>query len=138
MNKVQYNAHQTTLFEDCLEICHKAQAEYTMNDNPFDNFERIASELGLSREVVLLVYMKKHIDGVVNYVKNGKEQRDSMRGRIIDTINYLCLLAAMNDFPARTVESFEDIHKLSKLSLTENFPSVTKGELINKYTNPEE
>ena len=74
------------------------QKEYARNqNNAFANFEKIANNLNISREEVLLVYMLKHIDGICSYVKGHKSQREDVRGRITDVIVYLCLLWGMVD-----------------------------------------
>ena len=64
-------------------------------DNAFANFEKIADNLEIHREEVLLVYLLKHIDGICAYVKGHKSQREDVRGRITDVIVYLCLLWGM-------------------------------------------
>lgn len=72
------------------------QKEYAREaDNAFANFERIASNLNLKREEVLLVYLLKHVDGITSFVKGHKSQREDVRGRITDAIVYLCLLWGM-------------------------------------------
>jgi hypothetical protein len=74
------------------------QKEYARNqNNAFANFERIAKNLNLSREKVLLVYMLKHIDGIISHVDGNYSQRENVRGRITDAIVYLCLLWGMQD-----------------------------------------
>ena len=72
------------------------QKEYARKpNNAFANFEKIADNLSLKKEEVLLIYMLKHIDGVCAYVKGHKSQREDVRGRITDIIVYLCLLWGM-------------------------------------------
>ena len=72
------------------------QQEYAQDDsNAFANFERVASATDTTREVVLLVYLLKHIDGISAYVKGHRSQREPIRGRITDARVYLALLAGM-------------------------------------------
>jgi hypothetical protein len=81
----------------------QGQKEYArQSSNVFANFERIAKNLELTREEVLLVYLLKHIDGISSYVKGHKSQREDIRGRLTDAIVYLCLLWGMvnqNEYP---------------------------------------
>ena len=42
-----------------------------------------------------MVYLLKHIDGISSYVNGHKSQREDVRGRITDSIVYLCLLWGM-------------------------------------------
>tara|TARA_R100001163_G_C5061624_1_gene198558 strand:- start:1732 stop:1980 length:249 start_codon:yes stop_codon:yes gene_type:complete len=74
------------------------QKEYARKENnAFGNFERVAENLDLDRKEVLLVYLLKHIDGICSYVKGHKSQREDIRGRLTDSIVYLCLLWGMVD-----------------------------------------
>lgn len=79
-----------------IEVCHQGQAEYANDpDNVFANFDRISTQLGLTREQVLLVYALKHWDGIVSYVNGHRSQREDIRGRIKDLRMYLALLWGM-------------------------------------------
>ena len=74
------------------------QKEYARNqNNAFANFERIANNLDTSREKILMVYLLKHIDGILSHINGHKSQREDVRGRITDVIVYLCLLWGMID-----------------------------------------
>ena len=47
------------------------QKEYAHNiDNVFANFERVGNSLDISREKALTVYLLKHIDGVMSYLRD--------------------------------------------------------------------
>lgn len=86
-----------------IEVCHQGQAEYANDpDNIFANFDRISSQLGLTREQVLLVYALKHWDGIVSYVNGHRSQREDIRGRIKDLRMYLALLWGMVDDGSET------------------------------------
>jgi carboxylesterase type B len=72
------------------------QKEYAHDeDNVFANFERVANTLNITREKALMVYMLKHIDGIVSYIDGHKSQREDVRGRITDVIVYSMLLWGM-------------------------------------------
>ena len=70
----------------------KAQEEYASCDNPFENFEVVGKILGISPREVLAVYLLKHVISLVR----GVSLREPLRGRVIDAIGYLKLLAYMN------------------------------------------
>lgn len=81
-----------------IEVYHQGQAEYANDpNNIFANFDRISTQLGLTREQVLLVYALKHWDGIVSYVNGHRSQREDIRGRIKDLRMYLALLWGMVD-----------------------------------------
>lgn len=72
------------------------QKEYAhKDDQPFRNFETLAAELGISRERVLWIYMRKHMDGILAHINGHQSQREPVKGRINDAIVYLILLRAM-------------------------------------------
>lgn len=62
----------------------------------FSNFDRLSTLLDIPNTQICLIYLMKHIDGIAYYVKNGNEaSAEPIRGRIIDAITYLTLLAGM-------------------------------------------
>ena len=78
------------------EIHTEGQKEYAMNENNvFANFERISKQTGLDREMILWIYLMKHIDGIASYLKGHRSQREDVRGRLTDAIVYLCILWGM-------------------------------------------
>ena len=86
------------IFGRCQALRGAGQKEYAhLQENAFRNFEDVGKYTGISREQCLLVYLRKHIDGISAYVKGHKSQREDVRGRICDAIVYLCLLYGMVD-----------------------------------------
>ena len=73
--------------------------EYTQGDAAKDrlaNFYRLAAELDTDPKAILWVYLKKHLDSIVCYIKQGKEySEEKIEGRIHDARNYLALLMAL-------------------------------------------
>jgi len=84
------------IFQNVTQMHTEGQKEYAMDkDNVFANFERISEQTGLDREMILWVYLMKHIDGIASYLKGHKSQREDVTGRLTDAIVYLCILWAM-------------------------------------------
>ena len=84
------------VFHTARDMHIKGQKEYAMNeDNVFANFERISEQTGFDREMILWIYLMKHIDGIASYLKGHKSQREHVTGRLCDAIVYLCILWAM-------------------------------------------
>jgi hypothetical protein len=78
------------------QVRQAGQKEYAHDDNnAFSNFERLALDLGISREMVLWVYLKKHLDGILAYINGHRSQRESIDQRIKDARMYLALLWGM-------------------------------------------
>lgn len=96
------------LYERLKALTASKGEEYKRReDNQFANFERGAASLGLTREQVLMVYLSKHLDSIVTYVKDraqGQEKQyaEPISGRIDDAILYLLLLRGM------TIENDEE------------------------------
>ena len=90
------------IFQEVETIHTEGQKEYAMDeDNVFANFERIAEQTGFDKEMVLWIYLMKHIDGICSYIKGHRSQREEVQGRLTDAIVYLCILWGMieeNDY----------------------------------------
>ena len=97
MNKKELAELMERVFKDeIMWTREQGQKEYAhVDENAFDNFDRLASELGISPEQVLWVYAMKHKDGIASYINGHRSQRESVGGRINDLIVYLFLLRGM-------------------------------------------
>ena len=84
------------VIEEISFLREAGQQEYAhQDDRPFRNFETLASELNMTREQILWVYARKHMDGILSYINGHRSQRESVAGRINDLIVYLIILRAM-------------------------------------------
>lgn len=83
------------LFEEELALMKQGNDEYAGGANAFGNFQRLADQLGLEPEVILMVYAVKHLDGIMSYVNGYDSQRENVTGRIKDLRVYLAILNAM-------------------------------------------
>jgi hypothetical protein len=96
MTKKEFAEHQRKLMGELFELREAGQNEYAHDeDNAFRNFEALAADLDMQREVILWVYLKKHLDGILAYINGHRSQRESVHGRIKDAIVYLTLLDGM-------------------------------------------
>lgn len=87
-----------SVFEQLRQTREAGQKEYAHSEeNALRNFEDTGKELDIPRERVLWIFLKKHLDGVLAYIKGYQSQREDVRGRIKDIIVYLILLWAMID-----------------------------------------
>ena len=96
---MKYSRMKTFMDKTWKEICDTrdaGQKEYAHDeDNVFANFDRTGRDLELHSSKVLMVFLKKHFDGICAWIKGHKSQREDVRGRIKDAIVYLMLLWAM-------------------------------------------
>ncbi len=111
----EFAEFQNGLWDEIRNMQYTKGKEYAHSEDRFANFNRLSDELGLSPEQVAWVYTKKHLDSIVSYVKDNKTySTEPIRGRYVDAIVYLTLLAGMAE--EREVEKWEptrsDIQKL--------------------------
>jgi hypothetical protein len=103
---------ETVIFPAMSAVRAEAQKEYAHDENnAFGNFERVAKDLHLTREQVLMVYLKKHIDGITAHVTGHKTQREPIQGRIKDAMMYLALLWGMEDENNKPKSSMIDVRQ---------------------------
>lgn len=79
------------------ELLESKGRDYTRGDpDRLANFKRWGTELDVEPMKVLGVYMGKHIDSAVAYIKTGGEsESEPIQSRLDDVHNYLYLLEAM-------------------------------------------
>lgn len=87
------------IFENVLEISESKGKAYAGNGDSLANFKRNAERLGLSKYQIWAVYFNKHIDSINNAITQNPnspvDKTESMSGRIIDAVTYLCILEAL-------------------------------------------
>jgi hypothetical protein len=83
------------LVEEEAVMIEIAREEYSSGQNIFANFNRAADRLGISPEKVLMVYLLKHMDGILSWTTGRAEQREGIEDRIKDLRNYLGILYQM-------------------------------------------
>lgn len=133
MNTAEFTDSIDDLYKRLKSLTETKGEEYKRrDDNQFANFERGAVSLGLTREQVLMVYLSKHLDSVVTYVKDragGQEKvyAEPISGRIDDAILYLLLLRGM------TVENDRERDRRAPEGMLEGTTSVT-GLNIDWFT----
>lgn len=104
MNNEQLMKFFDVLLDECRSTLSIAAREYAEMEGRFSNFERSALALKrnprllhITRGDVARVFLQKHIDSIMG----GVSIREAMRGRIVDAINYLVLLGAMESEEAK-------------------------------------
>lgn len=92
----EFDGFSQSLVDEILQMRDTKGKEYAGEKDRFDNFNRLSLRLGIPRQMVWLVYFTKHMDAIESYIKNGREfSTESVRGRIVDAMTYLSLLAGM-------------------------------------------
>lgn len=96
MNNTEFSRLMEDTIKELRDLKDKGQKEYARNDtNVFSNFVRVSQALNIDQKQVLLVFLLKHIDGIISYINGYKSQRENVRGRINDALVYLFFLRGM-------------------------------------------
>lgn len=96
MNFPEFEQFQERLLAEVTGMGDTKAREYAHSEDRFANFRRLAEQLGLKDYQVGWVYTAKHLDSIASYMKSGRTFSDeSIRGRFVDAITYLTLLAGM-------------------------------------------
>lgn len=96
MNQKQFNEFFNQMCKEEYELLNNKGREYSGNDNRFSNFQRLGREINQRPEMVLYVYLKKHLDSIASYIREGEVfSNETIFGRISDARNYLALLAGI-------------------------------------------
>lgn len=94
----EFNVFFSDFTSECYDVCATKGIEYAHSEDKFANFNRLAERLSLDRLTVASVYLGKHLDAIDSYIKTKTiYSNESIHGRIVDSVNYLILIAAMID-----------------------------------------
>ena len=95
MTHEQFNKFQLELIDEVIRMKDTKGKEYANLESRFANFDRCAAKKGVSRLVVAGIYLDKHLDAIDSFIRTKKVMSEPIRGRIVDAITYLTLLAGM-------------------------------------------
>jgi len=94
MKNIDFLALRERLTARRFDLCDRKARDYIMCDDRADNFKRVGGELDVHPYKVLGIYLKKHFDSIIRFLRTeGKEQySEDIEGRIFDAQNYLDIL----------------------------------------------
>ena len=96
MKKDSFDKLFNNIIDQVKSTRDQGQKEYAHTDlNVFANFRRTGKQLGISKEKVLMIFLLKHMDGIIAHINGHESQREDITGRLTDAIVYLCLLWGM-------------------------------------------
>lgn len=96
MSRDKLLALSAELSNEAYEVLAAKSKDYADKDDALAAFRMTANELGLDMKQVWGVFFTKHVRSVLSYVKEGELESESLRSRIIDLINYLTILDAID------------------------------------------
>jgi len=93
----EFDKFQRKLIDEVIVMRDTKGKEYAHEGDRFGNFNRGAAKNGVSRLVVANILLSKHMDSIDSYIKTGGKvfSTEPIRGRIVDAITYLTLIAGM-------------------------------------------
>lgn len=94
MKVEDYRKLREELIKDAFKVSNAKGQDYTQkSDDALKNFKSVGVNLGLTPYQTLGVYMQKHQEAISSFIKHGGQlESEPIKERIIDNINYLCLL----------------------------------------------
>ena len=78
-----------------FKIMNSKGESYSGLEDKLGNFKRCAQLANLPIEKVWYVYFIKHFDALSAYIRGEYKDNESIKGRMLDMINYLWLLAGI-------------------------------------------
>lgn len=85
----------TDILPECYKIMNSKGISYSGLEDKLGNFKRLSILTNSSPEKVLFIYFTKHFDALSSYIRGEYKDSENIRGRILDIINYMLLLAAL-------------------------------------------
>jgi len=95
MKTGEFNILVAEFFGECQDILDKATLDYATENDRLANFKELAIILDTTPGEVLMVYFMKHLISIRNYYKGRQSNREDIRGRFKDAVNYLILGLAL-------------------------------------------
>lgn len=126
MNSAELNKLKTYLESEENKILFSKGTEYVVsNDDRLNFFHEYANKLGADPKMVCAIFLMKHINSILNYVKTGKDSVEGIKGRIMDARNYLLFMEAL-------IEETQDMEKIGCTSVDDEKDDYTKLPSIAK------
>jgi preprotein translocase subunit SecA len=93
----EFDEFQSEIIKECIRMRDSKGKEYANSENRFDNFNRLAEELGLTNIQVAWVYAAKHLDSIKQAIRTKQYtgRAEPLLGRFVDSIVYFTLIAGM-------------------------------------------
>lgn len=85
---------------ECATVLFSKMKDYAADADAHRNFNQSAEAAGVSPLTVWAIFLKKHLDAIFTYVREGRVASEPVRQRVLDARNYLDLgLALMTPIP---------------------------------------
>jgi hypothetical protein len=104
----EFDAFQEALLKKVVVMKDTKGLEYAHSKDRFANFNRLAEGLKLPNTQIAWVYAMKHKDSIESYLRGEYKGTEPIRGRVVDLITYLTLIAGMIEEQENKTDLKED------------------------------
>ncbi len=95
MNTKEFNLLVNTIHAQCKKVLATKGVDYTPDAaNRLSQFEDIAEVVGITPRQVIGVFLLKHQESIAKVIRGEPLKGEQLLHKVIDEINYLCLLLA--------------------------------------------
>jgi hypothetical protein len=95
VDQAHFDAHVRRLWDACGDLLIRKGADYAGSEDRLANFKRNADQVGLTPLQVWGIYINKHWDAIMTFVRTGAVSSEDIQSRFQDAINYLILGSAL-------------------------------------------
>ena len=96
MNFQEFDKFQEKLLAEVVGMRNTKGKEYAIENDRFANFNEDAQINGVDRLICANIFLNKHLRSIRSYIRNKQTySNESIRGRFVDAIVYLTLIAGM-------------------------------------------
>ena len=92
----EFDTFQAELLAEVVKMKDTKGREYASAGDRFANFNQDALDNNINRLAAASIFLNKHMRSIKSYIRDGQTySAESIRGRIVDAITYLTLIAGM-------------------------------------------
>ena len=96
------------LTRQAREVCVGKNKDYgNVKNDTLSNFYQTADMLGISPQQACLTHMYKHFAALCRHARDGKLDSETLRGRVVDIINYSVIYFAIEERGKASKQSAE-------------------------------
>lgn len=96
MTHKDFDNFQEKLLAEVTAMGQTKGKEYASETDRFDNFNQDAADNDIDRLKAANIFLNKHMRAIKSYIRKGQTySNEPIRGRIVDAITYLTLIAGM-------------------------------------------
>ncbi|MCK5849069.1 MAG: hypothetical protein KAH01_07745 [Caldisericia bacterium] len=96
MNVDRFDELKAEILDKCCKILDQKKSEYTQGNDRLDIFAKASNLNNCSIQQALFGMVTKQIVSLANYINEDKDLDQNYEDKLVDIINYMIFLYAMN------------------------------------------